>query len=237
MLTIRHLSGGYKSGREIIKDLSFSIQAGELVGIIGPNGAGKSTTIKSILGLVPEIKGEITWSEGFGHYAYIPETPIFYENLTLWEHLRFAAAVAGIDEKTFKNDAERLLSVFKMSDRRHDYIDQFSKGMQQKSVIMCAFIQNPDLYIIDEPFLGLDPRATKKFMELINERRAQGAAALMSTHVLDTAEKWCDHFVMIDGGRVIAQGTLTEIQGLYGDHTASLFECFNGLTEDHDEES
>ncbi|MGV3489458.1 MAG: ABC transporter ATP-binding protein [Tuberibacillus sp.] len=237
MLTVQHLSAGYQSNKNIVQDVSFSIQPGELVGVIGPNGAGKSTTIKAVMGLLPETKGNINWASGFKRFSYIPESPIFYENLTLWEHLRFAASVAEIEETAFQKEAEKLLELFNMTHRKNDYIEQFSKGMQQKSVIMCGFIQNPDLYIIDEPFIGLDPRATKILMNLINERRKAGAAVLMSTHVLDTAERWCDRFVMINGGRVVAQGSLADIQQLYGNDQASLFECFNGLTEDAIHES
>ena len=237
MLTIHKMSAGYQSGKMIINDLSFSIKKGELIGIIGPNGAGKSTTIKAIMGLMPVVQGETSWADGCNRYAYIPETPIFYENLTLWEHLRFAAAVSEIGEESFEKEAERLLGLFNMTEKKHDYIEQFSKGMQQKSVIMCAFIQNPDLYIIDEPFIGLDPHATKKLMDLINEKRTAGAAVLMSTHVLDTAEKWCDRFIMINAGRAIAQGTLADIRRLYGYPEAGLFECFNGLTEEYSDES
>ena len=140
MLTIKNLSAGYQHGKSIIKDLSFSINSGEFVGIIGPNGAGKSTTIKAIMGHIPDTKGNISWIDGNGKYAYIPEVPIFYENLTLWEHLRFAASVSGINEKRFQSEANSLLKIFNMGSRRHDYIGRFSKGMQQKSMIMCGFI-------------------------------------------------------------------------------------------------
>ncbi|WP_369345603.1 AAA family ATPase [Caldalkalibacillus mannanilyticus] len=127
--------------------------------------------------------------------------------------------------------AEQLLERFKLREEKHHLPPSFSKGMQQKLMIILAFLIQPDLYIVDEPFVGLDPTATKVFLELLSQERQRGAGILMSTHVLDTAEKICERFVLLNGGRIIAQGNLAEIQKQCGLESSSLLECFNHLVE------
>mgnify|MGYP001229640372 CR=1 FL=1 len=258
-------SAGYEAGKPVIRDVRFTVAAGELVGLIGPNGAGKSTTIKAVLGLLARMDGDIRFgasggsdapggpgeressgadgqaaspggssgaSRQSGRYAYVPEHPVFYEYLTLWEHLRLAAAAFGIAEETFAPRAERLLARFRLSDRRHELPATFSKGMQQKMMLAIGFMLEPDLYIVDEPFIGLDPHAVRDLLDLLEEERRRGAGILMSTHVLDTAERVCDSFVLLDGGTVVARGGLDEVRkqaGLTSD--APLFDCFLELTK------
>ncbi|NMO77929.1 ABC transporter ATP-binding protein [Niallia alba] len=228
-------SAGYEQKKEIIKDIDFSIEKGELVGLIGPNGAGKSTTIKSLLGLIEHIEGKISYIEDL-NYSYLPERPIFYDELTLWEHLDFVAAVEGLEEKQYKQKANELLNQYKLWDYAHENPTKYSKGMQQKAMLILAMITNPFLYIIDEPFMGLDPNAMKLFLESIEMERNRGAGILMSTHVLDTAEKICDRFLIIHNGHLVAKGTLDDIRGLCQLPDGSLYDCFHLLAEDNESE-
>lgn len=221
---------GYEPGRPRIHDVHFQVSAGELLGLIGPNGAGKSTTIKTVMGLLKDAKATVKIAGDPPRYAYVPEQPIFYEDLTLWEHLDLAAAAFGLEDERFEKQANRLLEQFGMDQVRDGLPGGFSKGMKQKMMLMIGFMAQPDIYIVDEPFIGLDPRATKDFLVLLNQERQRGAGILMSTHVLDTAEKICDSFVLISGGLVTSQGSLDDIRSSAGLPEGSLFDCFDALT-------
>ena len=221
---------GYEPGRPRIRDIRFQVGKGELLGLIGPNGAGKSTTIKTVLGLLKDAKAKVNMAGDPPRYAYVPEQPVFYEDLTLWEHLDLAAAAYGLPDEKFERDASRLLLQFGMDQVRDQLPGGFSKGMKQKMMLMIGFLAKPDVYIVDEPFIGLDPRATKDFLGLLDDERKRGAGILMSTHVLDTAEKICDSFVLISQGRVTARGGLDDIRIAAGQPEASLFDCFDALT-------
>lgn len=237
-LEIENLVGGY-SRVPVLKDISFTVKAGELVGLIGLNGAGKSTTIKHIIGLLRPQKGKITL-EGVTlksdpktykqKMAYIPETPILYEELTLREHIELTIMAYGLEAKSAWQRAQKLLELFRLENKLDWFPANFSKGMKQKVMIVCAFITEAKLYIIDEPFLGLDPLATQDLLDLIDQKKQAGAAVLMSTHVLSTAQEYCDHFVMIDQGQVTAKGDLASLRTQFGDETASLATIYLKLT-------
>ncbi|WP_058302752.1 ABC transporter ATP-binding protein [Gorillibacterium timonense] len=224
-------SAGYKGRADVIHDIHFEVEPGELVGLIGPNGAGKSTTIKALLGLLPEVKGDISFGEGAAHYAYIPEHPVLYENLTLWEHLELAASAMGLSDEDFRERAEELLVRYRLTEVRHHLTSSFSKGMQQKIMLVLGFLHRAELYIVDEPFIGLDPKAIRDFLAMLDRERERGAGVLMSTHVLDTAEKICSSFLLVSEGGIVASGTLEDIRQACGIPGASLFECFTALTE------
>ncbi|CAM3057094.1 ABC transporter ATP-binding protein [Paenibacillus sediminis] len=230
VLDVKIKEAGYEAGHSRIRDVSLTVKAGQLVGLIGPNGAGKSTTIKTILNLLTHAIATVQFSGPNQKYAYIPERPVFYETLTLWEHLELAAASSGMTGEHFKTKAELLLAKFRMTEVRDDLPVSFSKGMQQKMMLMIGFLIEPDIYIVDEPFIGLDPRATKDFLTLLDDERKRGAGVLMSTHVLDTAEKICDTFVLLSEGKVVAEGNLDQIRQASGLEDASLFDCFDALT-------
>ena len=237
-LEVENLVGGY-SRVPVLKDVSFEVKAGELVGLIGLNGAGKSTTIKHIIGLLRPQKGTITL-EGVTlktdpkaykqKMAYIPETPILYEELTLREHIELTIMAYGLEAKSAWQRAQTLLELFRLENKLDWFPANFSKGMKQKVMIVCAFITEAKLYIIDEPFLGLDPLATQDLLDLIDQKKQAGAAVLMSTHVLSTAQEYCDRFVMIDQGQVTAKGDLASLQTQFGDETASLATIYLKLT-------
>lgn len=231
LLKININTAGYSGNKTVIKNVALSVGPGELVGLIGPNGAGKSTVIKAIMGLLPALDGKVEFGGVYKNYAYIPEQPVLYEELTLWEHLEFAAAVYEIDQGEFSNRAEVLLKLFRLAHVRHNLPTTFSKGMQQKVMLILGFLLKPSLYIVDEPFIGLDPIGIKDFLSLIQGARDEGAGVLISTHSLDTAEKICTSFVLINDGTVVTKGNLLEIREQCQLLNGSLFDCFNILLE------
>lgn len=241
LLEVKGLSGGYSNNKRVLEDVSFTVRRGEIVALIGLNGAGKSTTIKHILGLLKPTSGSIyiegkTFEEDREAYrsqlAYIPETPIYYEELTLWEHLELTAMTYGLDRQTFEARVEVLLKEFRMEKRKHRFPSQFSKGMKQKLMIMMAFMIKPALYIVDEPLLGLDPLGIRSLLSWLERAKQEGAGILMSTHILSTAEKYCDRFIILHHGRIIAQGTLAELRQMSKQPHASLDEIYLELTGD-----
>ena len=235
LLDVDIKSAGYERDKSIIHNIHFWVEKGELIGLIGPNGAGKSTTIKTILGLLEYKDGTISYDRE-DNYSYIPERPIFYDELTLWEHLDFIAAVEGLNETEYMDKARNLLEQYKLSDHAHEFPTKYSKGMQQKAMLILAMITNPSIYIIDEPFIGLDPNAMKLFLESIERERERGAGILMSTHVLDTAEKVCDRLLIINNGHIEAAGTLSEIRDQCHLPEGSLYDCFHKIAEGHIDE-
>jgi ABC-2 type transport system ATP-binding protein len=229
MLRVDIKTGGYHGKEEVIKNIGFTVEKGELVGLIGANGAGKSTTISAILGLLPHMDGVISLHTSNTKYAYIPEHPVFYEYLTFWEHIELLAAAHSLQRENWEPKAEALLETFHMSHAKHDYISQMSKGMKQKTMLIMGFLAEPELYIIDEPFIGLDPTAVYDFLELLKQERKRGAAILMCTHVLDTAEKICDRFLVVSEGTLLADGRLEQIQETCALPNSSLMECFRAI--------
>lgn len=240
ILQVSNVSGGY-TRKPVIKDLSFTIEEGELVGLIGLNGAGKSTTIKHIIGTLIQREGEIrlngvTLKENMDAYrssfSYIPETPVLYEELTLKEHLALTAMAYGIDEKTLAERSEKLLKEFRMEKRLNWFPSHFSKGMRQKVMIMCAFLVNPRLYIIDEPFVGLDPLGIQSLLDQMDAKKREGASILMSTHILSTAEKYCDRIILLHEGRVRAQGTMDDLRCAFNMPSATLDDLYIVMTKE-----
>ncbi|WP_026866585.1 ABC transporter ATP-binding protein [Jeotgalicoccus marinus] len=222
VLNIKNLTGGY-SKEPVIHDISLDIKRGEIIGLIGLNGAGKSTTIKHILGLLRPHSGSIKVMERTleddveayrRHLGYIPETPILYEELTLKEHINMTAMAYGLTPEQVEERKGPLLKRFRLDDKEDTFPSHFSKGMKQKVMLICAFIAEPDLYIIDEPFLGLDPLGIESLIELMISEREENRSILMSTHILSTAERYCDRYIIIDKGRKIADGNLEELRAL-----------------------
>ncbi|MDG0810059.1 ABC transporter ATP-binding protein [Cohnella rhizosphaerae] len=232
-------AAGYELGNAVLRDVAIEVGPGERVGLLGPNGAGKSTVMKGLLGQLPYWDADVRWREANavaggamnGRLAYIPEQPILYERFTLWEHLQLAAAVCGISEERLADRAEGLLARFRLRHVKDDYPIKFSKGMQQKTMLVAAFLLEPSVYLVDEPFIGLDPAAVMELLEALDEERARGAGVLLTTHVLDSAERLCDRFVLVHEGGAAASGTVADIRAASGmpDGTP-LFDCFHRLT-------
>lgn len=239
MLTIDQLVGGY-SQVPVLKNISFQVQPGELVGLIGLNGAGKSTTINHIIGLLQPFSGSIqvngatlandplTYKKAI---AYVPETPVLYEELTLREHLQLTVNAYQLAPTSAWQRAKELLKTFRLENKLDWFPVDFSKGMKQKVMICMAFMTEAKLLVIDEPFYGLDPLAVHDLLTIIDQKKAQGVAILMSTHVLDTAQRYCDRFVLLADGQVQTQGSLQDLQALNGHQGESLDEIYLQLAQ------
>ncbi|MCT0151982.1 ABC transporter ATP-binding protein [Fructilactobacillus fructivorans] len=239
-LQVEDLTGGYSSV-PVLKNETFDVKNGELVSLIGLNGAGKSTTINHIIGLMKPFSGTIKVnglqiSKDTEKYkqqiAYIPEMPVLYQDLTLKEHIDTTIMSYNLDQKEAWDQANELLKMFRLDKRLDWFPANFSKGMRQKVMIVCAFITNASLYVIDEPFLGLDPLAVDDLLRLIEKKKKAGASILMSTHVLDTAEKYCDRFVLISKGEIQTEGTMDQIREKYPDAGKSLSDIYLSLARD-----
>ena len=240
MLEVKNITGGYIN-IPVVKDVSFTVESGQLVGLIGLNGAGKSTTIKEIIGLLTPYQGEIlidgkSLVQDADNYrkkiGFIPKTPSLYEELTLKEHLEVVALAYDLTWDQAWSRVQGLLTVFRLDEKLDWFPVHFSKGMKQKVMIICAFMVEPSLLIVDEPFLGLDPVAISDLVNLLEEEKAKGTSILMSTHVLDSAEKMCDSFVILHQGQVRATGNLEELQHAFNMKGASLNEIYLALTQE-----
>lgn len=243
-LEINKLVGGY-SQIPVLKDVSFDVQPGELVGLIGLNGAGKSTTLNHVIGLLRPFSGSIKINgltiqanpeEYKKQIAYVPETPILYDELTLREHIDLTIMAYELDHGEAWQRATKLLKLFRLDNKLDWFPANFSKGMKQKVMICCAFMTKAKLLIIDEPFYGLDPLAVHDLLDLIEQKKKEGVAVLMSTHVLDTAQRYCDRFVLLADGKVQAHGTLDELRAAGDNAGESLDEIYLHLAKgDRDE--
>lgn len=232
VLQLENVTGGYSVRKPVIHELSFKLQPGEMVGLIGLNGAGKSTTIKHILGLLTPFSGKIRIGDKLEDerthekkiMAYVPESPLLYDELTVYEHLRLTAMAYGLEEPVFKQRMNELAERFQMEPHLKRLPNHLSKGMRQKVMIMNAFMADPKLYIIDEPFLGLDPLGIRSLLDLLVEKTNQGAAILMSSHILSTMEKYCDRFIVLHHGRMVGAGPLSALQQQAGEkHLEDVF--------------
>lgn len=220
MLEIKHYSKSYAKGKKAADDVSLSVMSGDIYGFIGHNGAGKSTTIRAVVGVLDFTEGEIFID---GHSvkekpieckrvtAYIPDNPDLYENLTGIQYLNFIADVFGISATEREESIKKYAELFEITASLGDLISSYSHGMKQKVAIISALIHKPKLLVLDEPFVGLDPKATFTLKEIMHEMCKQGTAIFFSTHVLDVAEKLCNKIAIIKEGRIIAAGSIEEL--------------------------
>jgi ABC-2 type transport system ATP-binding protein len=220
MLKINNYSKTYGGGKKAADNVTLHVESGDIYGFIGHNGAGKSTTIRAVVGVLDFTEGEILID---GHSvktepmeckkvtAYIPDNPDLYENLTGIQYLNFIADVFDISEKERKERIAKYAGTFEITDSLGDLISSYSHGMKQKLAIISALIHEPKLMVLDEPFVGLDPKATFALKEIMHEMCAKGTAIFFSTHVLDVAEKLCNKVAIIKKGRIIASGTMEEL--------------------------
>ncbi|QVI33694.1 multidrug ABC transporter ATP-binding protein [Lacticaseibacillus chiayiensis] len=239
-LTIDGLTGGY-GNLTILKDVSFTVPSGKIVGLIGLNGAGKSTTIKHIIGLLTPQTGTIdldgktlkTDPTGFrAGLAYVPETPVLYPELTLREHLDMTIMAYDLDKDAAWREADAMLKRFRLDNKLDWFPAKFSKGMQQKVMIVAAFMTHAQLFIIDEPFTGLDPLAIHDLLDIVTAKKQQGASVLMSTHILATAQQYADEFVLIKSGKVRATGDMASLKQQFGLQDGSLDDIYMKMTEE-----
>ena len=239
-LALENVTGGY-GNLPVIKNLSFEVPDGQIVGLIGLNGAGKSTTIKHIIGLLTPMQGAIkidgqTLAEAPEAYrqaiAYVPETPVLYPELTLKEHLELTMMAYDLDAKTTWPRVNEMLEQFRLANKLDWFPANFSKGMKQKVMIVAAFMTNARLYIIDEPCTGLDPLAVHDLLDLVALKKQAGAAVLMSTHILATAQQYADQFVLLNNGQVRATGDLTSLQTQFNLADADLDAIYMAMTRE-----
>lgn len=220
MLKISHYSKAYGEGKLAANDVSLTVMPGDIYGFIGHNGAGKSTTIRAVVGVLDFTDGEILID---GHSvkaeplackrvtAYIPDNPDLYDNLTGIQYLNFVADVFGIGASERQERIARYADLFEITSALGDLVGSYSHGMKQKVAIISALIHEPKLLVLDEPFVGLDPKATFTLKEIMHDMCARGAAVFFSTHVLDVAEKLCNKVAIIKQGKIIAAGTMDEL--------------------------
>ena len=221
MLKIEHLTKVY-GGKKAVDNLSLHIQPGEIYGFIGHNGAGKTTTLKSVVGTLQFDAGEIT-IDGISireqplackkKFAYIPDNPDLYDFMTGIKYLNFIADVFGVDENTRQERIRKYAELFELTNDLGQPIAAYSHGMKQKLAIIAAWMHDPKLIIMDEPFVGLDPKASHLLKGMMREVCDNGGAIFFSTHVLEVAEKLCDKVAIIKGGKLIRSSTMEEVKG------------------------
>lgn len=221
MLYIRNLTKTYGE-KKAVDDLSLHIAPGEIYGFIGHNGAGKTTTLKSVTGILQFDSGEITIGgrsirqDPIGckaQMAYIPDNPDLYEFMTGIKYLNFIADIFGIPSDVRQERIRKYADLFELTDDLAEPIAAYSHGMKQKLAIISAWLHAPKLVIMDEPFVGLDPKASHILKGMMRELCDQGGAIFFSTHVLEVAEKLCDKVAIIKGGKLIRFGTMEEVRG------------------------
>ncbi len=242
-LKIKKISGGYV-GNSVLKNISFEVADGEIVALIGLNGAGKSTTINHIIGELHPQQGTIMLNDVYlsqaptafkSQIAYIPEQPILYDELTLEEHLHLMLSAHMIDNTVTWSRAFELLKLFRLEDKLHWLPTHFSKGMRQKVMLVAAFMLDAPLLIVDEPFLGLDTLAQKDVVRLIREQAEKGNSVLMTTHLLASAAKFVDKFIVLHEGTVQFIGTplaLADAHGLTLDNLDDFFDLMHETIND-----
>ena len=221
MLNIQHLTKTY-SGKKAVDDLSLHIAPGEIYGFIGHNGAGKTTTLKSVAGILQFDAGEIYIGgdsvrekplECKRKIAYIPDNPDLYEYMTGIRYLNFIADIFGVDAALRRERIRRYADAFELTGDLAQPIAAYSHGMKQKLAIIAAWLHKPQLILMDEPFVGLDPKAAHLLKGMMREICDRGGAIFFSTHVLEVAEKLCDKVAIIKGGKLIRSGTMEEVKG------------------------
>ncbi|MFN4242169.1 MAG: ABC transporter ATP-binding protein [Tepidisphaerales bacterium] len=238
MIEVRHFSKAY-GGQVAVSDLSFEVLPGQILGLLGPNGAGKTTTMRSICGVIPPTEGELYVC---GHeirrepvaakrlLAYVPDDPHLFEALTVWEHLEFAAAAYGVAD--WEPRAEALLERLELTAKRDALAGELSRGMRQKVAIACAYLHRPRALMLDEPLTGLDPRGIRTMKASLEEMAAEGAAVMVSSHLLALVEDLCTHLLILHKGRKLFSGGVDEAKAAFAvTADASLEEVFFRATE------
>ncbi|EGT3616852.1 ABC transporter ATP-binding protein [Clostridium perfringens] len=235
MLSVKNFSKAYKEGKKVVDNISFQVNKGDIFGFIGHNGAGKTTTIKSIVGILEFSEGEITLDglsikenpiEYKKEIAYIPDNPDLYEALTGIQYLSFIADIYGVSKEKREEMIKKYGDAFDLTKSLGGLISSYSHGMKQKLAVISALIHKPKLLILDEPFVGLDPKASHTLKEIMKELCNEGHAIFFSTHVLEVAEKLCTKISIIKEGKIVAEGKTEDVIG-----DSSLEDIFMGLIE------
>lgn len=241
MLEVVGVTKVFKTVRAV-DSVSFSVGPGEIVGLLGPNGAGKTTLMRCITTILEPTSGHIRVN---GHdmqtemakakrgLAFVPEVPNLYELLTVEEHIRFVAMCFDT-LSVYESNIDRLLARYSLTDKRKELVATLSKGMRQKLSIACAMVHDANVFLFDEPIIGVDPAGVAEFKTEMARGREQGCSYLVSTHLLDVAEKLCDRVVIMSKGKMVAQGTVDELRNLSQMQGADLEQLFLSLTQPHE---
>ena len=223
-----------------VDDVAFQVNGGEIFGFLGPNGAGKTTTIKMIVGLLQPSEGLVTVGgydvvkqpvQAKAACGYVPDEPNLYAKLTGRELLRFVADLYDLDRNQVPRRIEELLRMFDLTEAADDTLDSYSHGMQQKASLSAALIHDPKVLVLDEPTVGLDPKSARLIKDILRQIADRGSAVMLSTHILEIAERMCDRIGIIDKGQLVAVGTMDELRSIgQTSGGASLEDIFLGLT-------
>ncbi len=220
MLEIKNYSMEYFKGKKVIDGLDLTVKDGDIYAFVGRNGAGKTTTLKSIVGINHITEGDIVLNDVSilkdpvkykSMIAYVPDNPILYEHLTGIQYLNFIADIFDMTYRKREEMIKEYAKKFELYDDLGNLISSYSHGMKQKLMLIAAFMHDPKLYILDEPFVGLDPKAPFTLKELVREKAKEGKMIFFSTHVLDVAEKLCNRIAIIRDGKLIVDGDMDRI--------------------------
>ena len=242
MIQIENVTKRYGSFTAV-HPLDLHVRRGELFGFLGPNGAGKTTTIRMVTGVLRPTSGSVRIAgvdllkdplTAKRHIGYIPDRPALYDKLTGVEFLRFVCGLWGRDGQAMEKRIDELLDVFTLTDWKDSLIESYSHGMRQKLLISSALVHSPDLIIVDEPMVGLDPRAARMMKDMLREFVDRGGTVFLSTHTLEVAEALCDRIAILAAGRIQALGTIEELRHAAAAGTAGLEEIFLKLTGTED---
>jgi ABC-2 type transport system ATP-binding protein len=237
-LTVRGLCKAFD--RPAVDGLDLIVNAGEFYALLGPNGAGKTTTLRIVAGLLQADRGAVSvfGIDAFAApvqakkvVAWLSDEPLIYDKLTPYEYLEFVAGLWGIDAAGAQARADDLLGWLGLRPHAHELCERFSKGMRQKVALAGALVHEPRLIILDEPLTGLDAASARQVKDVLLERVRAGCSVLMTTHILEVAERMAERIGVISGGRLIAEGTLQELRARAGRHDSSLEELFLALVE------
>ena len=201
-----------------VRNLTFAVEPGQILGLVGPNGAGKTTLMRVLSGIIPPTSGTLSVA---GHniveepikakqaLGYIPDEPRLFDSLTVWEHLEFSAAAYRVTD--YRPIAEKLLAFFNLAPKRHHVVQSLSRGMRQKVAIACAYLHDPQVILFDEPLTGLDPAGIRSINQSMRERAAQGAAIIISSHLLGLVESLCTHLLVLHQGQCQCFGRMDDV--------------------------
>lgn len=222
MIEIRNFTKTYKGGKKAVDNLNLTVNRGDIFGFIGHNGAGKTTTIKALVGIL-EFDGGDIYIDGLSIkenpvackqlLAYIPDNPDLYDYLTGIQYLNFLGDMFGVDKNIREEKIKKYGDLFELTSNFGDLISSYSHGMKQKVAIIGALIHSPKLFVLDEPFVGLDPKASHTLKGVLKDLCDQGCCVFFSTHVLEVAEKLCTKIAIIKGGKLVANGNTDEVKG------------------------
>lgn len=241
VLRLEHVSKRF-GDKDVLKDINFSVNSGEIIGYIGSNGAGKSTTIKLILGLIDDYDGDVyVFGEnvrGKTEYkrkiGYVPEVSDMYDNLTAYEYISFIGMLYNIGSLNAVKKAKEMMSVFGIEDAIDGRIHTFSKGMRQKLSIITGMLHNPDILFLDEPLGGIDANSVLILKEILNNLKGAGKTIFYSSHILEVVERLSDRILLLNEGKIVMDGTMEEAREKQSD--SSLESIFNDVTGFHDHE-